>query len=122
MAVALGRRCAIGSTSMRVMPVSRGPLFADDGPLSARIIRRVRGIGLEIVLFLLVTVLLVPLLIAAVVVDLVLWLRTRKHWMGVRLVAMLWWFLLGEMIAFVRLSGIWAFSGGPFGVGSLRRH
>ncbi len=107
---------------MRVMPVSHGPLFRDDGSLGARIIRRVRGIGLEIVLFVLVTVLLPVLLVGAVIVDLVLWLRSRKHWMGVRLVAMLWWFLLGEMIALVRLFGIWLFTGGPFGIGSLRRH
>jgi 1-acyl-sn-glycerol-3-phosphate acyltransferase len=107
---------------MRVLPVSPGPLFPDDGPLGARIIRRVRGITLEIVLFVLVTVLLPVLLGVAAVVDLVLWLRTRKHWMGVRLVALLWWFLFGELIALVRLLGIWLFSGGPFGVGSLRRH
>jgi 1-acyl-sn-glycerol-3-phosphate acyltransferase len=42
--------------------------------------------------------------------------------MAVRLVAMLWWFLLGELIALVWLLGIWLFSGGPFGAGSLRRH
>ena len=107
---------------MRVKPVSQGPLFPDDGPLGQRIIRRVRGIGLEIVLFVLVTVLLPVLLIVAAVVDLVLWLRTRKHWMGTRLVAMAWWFLFGEIIALVRMLGIWLFSGGPFGTGSLRRH
>jgi 1-acyl-sn-glycerol-3-phosphate acyltransferase len=77
---------------------------------------------LEIILFVLVTVLLPVLLVAAVIVDLTLWLRTRKHWMGVRLVAMMWWFLLGELIALVRMLGIWLFSGAPFGVGELRRH
>ncbi len=107
---------------MRVMPVSPGPLFEDDGPLGARIIRRVRGIALEIVLFVVVTVLLPLLALGAIVVDLVLWLRSRKHWMGIRLVAMLWWFLLGEMIALVRMLSIWLLTGGPFGVGSPRRH
>jgi 1-acyl-sn-glycerol-3-phosphate acyltransferase len=107
---------------MRVLPVSPGPLFPDDGPRAARIVRRVRGITLEVVLFVVVTVLLPVLLVGAALVDLVLWLRTRKHWMGVRLVAMLWWFLLGELIALFRLLGIWIFTGGPFGTGSLRRH
>lgn len=108
--------------AMRVMPVTRGPLFPDDGPRGARIFRRVRGIGLELILFVLVTVLSPVLLLVAASVDFVLWLRTRKHWMAVRLVAMLWWFLLGEVIALVWLLGIWLFSGGPFGTGSLRRH
>jgi 1-acyl-sn-glycerol-3-phosphate acyltransferase len=107
---------------MRVMPVSPGPRFPVDGPRAARLFRRVRGITLEIVLFVLVTVLLPVLLVGAAIVDLVLWLRSRKHWMGVRLVAMLWWFLLGEIIALVWMLGMWLFSGGPFGTGSLRRH
>ena len=42
---------------MRVREVSRGPLFADDGPRGPRILRRVRGIALELVLFVVVTVL-----------------------------------------------------------------
>ena len=88
---------------MRVMPVSPGPLFPDDGPRGARIIRRVRGIALEIVLFVLVTVLLPVLLIVGAIVDLVLWLRQPQALDGLRLVAMLWWFLLGELIALVRL-------------------
>ena len=107
---------------MRVMPVTPGPLFPDDGPRGARIVRRVRGISLEIVLFVLVTALSPLLLVAAAIVDLGLWLRTRKHWMALRLVALMWWFLLGELIALVWLLGIWLASGGPFGAGSLRRH
>jgi 1-acyl-sn-glycerol-3-phosphate acyltransferase len=107
---------------MRVMPVTPGPIFEVDGPRGPRIFRRVRGIGLEIVLFVLVTVLLPVLFAVGAIVDLVLWLRTRKHWMAVRLVAMLWWFLAGELIALVWMLGIWLASGGPFGHGSLRRH
>jgi 1-acyl-sn-glycerol-3-phosphate acyltransferase len=107
---------------MRVMPVTPGPLFPDDGPRGARIVRRVRGISLEIVLFTLATVLSPLLIAAAAIVDLALWLRRRKHWMAVRLLAMLWWFLLGELIALAWLLGIWLASGGPFGAGSLRRH
>jgi 1-acyl-sn-glycerol-3-phosphate acyltransferase len=107
---------------MRVMPVTPGPRFPADGSRSARILRRVRGIALEIVLFVVVSALAPLLLAVAAVVDLILWLRRRKHWMAVRLVAMLWWFLLGELIALVWLAGIWLASGGPFGTGSLRRH
>ncbi len=97
------------------------PLFRDDGPLGSRIIRRVRGITLEVVAFVLVTVLLPLLLLGAAVVDFVLWLKRRKPWVGVRLTAFLWWFLLGEMRALVTILGIWIFTGGPFGIGSHRR-
>lgn len=107
---------------MRVLPVTQGPLFADDGPRGARILRRVRAIGLELVLFVVITVLSPVLVLAVAAVDFVLWIRTRKHWMGLRLLAMLWWFLGGELIALVWLAGIWLLSGGPFGAGSLRRH
>jgi 1-acyl-sn-glycerol-3-phosphate acyltransferase len=85
------------------------------------VLRRLRGISLEILAFILVTVLLPLLLLAAAAVDLVLWLRRRKPWTGVRLVAMLWWFLFGEMQALAGLLGIWLLTGGPFGQGSLRR-
>jgi 1-acyl-sn-glycerol-3-phosphate acyltransferase len=61
------------------------------------VLRRVRGIALETLAFVLVTVLLPLLLLAAAAVDLVLWSRRRKPWVGLRLVAMLWWFLLGEL-------------------------
>jgi 1-acyl-sn-glycerol-3-phosphate acyltransferase len=74
-----------------------GPLIPDDGPLSARLIRRTRGILVESLAFVLVTLLSPLLLCGAVIVDLALWLLRRKPWMGVRLVAMLWWFLLGEL-------------------------
>ena len=106
---------------MRVGMPTEGPLFPDDGPLGARVVRRVRGISLEVVAFVLVTVLFPVLLLGAAVVDLVLWIRHRKPWVGVRLVAMLWWFLFGEMRAMVNLLVIWLASGGPFGQGSLRR-
>ena len=106
---------------MRVHSVTAGPLFAADGPRGRRVLRRIRGIGLEIVLFAITTVLLPVLLVAAALVDLVLWLQRRKPWVGVRLVAMLWWFLFGEMRAMFTLLGIWALTGGPFGRGSIRR-
>jgi 1-acyl-sn-glycerol-3-phosphate acyltransferase len=52
------------------------------------------------------------LLLAAFVTDLTLWLRRRKPWMAVRLVAMLWWFLLGELYGLLGLLSIWIASGG----------
>ncbi len=106
---------------MRVTSVSRGPLFADDGPRNGRIIRRVRGIALEVVAFVLVTAFLPVLLAGAALVDLVLWARRRKPWVGVRLVAFGWWFLFGELRALATLAGIWIFTAGPFGRESLRR-
>jgi 1-acyl-sn-glycerol-3-phosphate acyltransferase len=107
---------------MRVLPVTPGPLFPDDGPRGARIWRRVRAVVTELVLFVVITVLSPALIVVAAGVDLVLWLRTRKHWMALRLLAMSWWFLGGELIALVWLLGIWLASGGPFGAGSRRRH
>jgi 1-acyl-sn-glycerol-3-phosphate acyltransferase len=89
-----------------------GPLLPDDGPRRARIVRRVRGIGLEAVLLVLVTVLMPVLLLLAAAVDLVLWLVRRKPWMSVRLVLLAWWFLLGEMRGALGLLAIWLASGG----------
>src|SRR5688572_2514500 len=106
---------------MRVNEVTAGPLFPDDGPLGKRVFRRVRGIGLEILAFVLVTVLFPVLIVGAAIVDLVLWVRRRKTWMGTRLVAMGWWFLAGEMYALGALLFIWLATGGPFGKGSLQR-
>jgi len=106
---------------MRVRQVSDGPLLPDDGPRAARLLRRVRGILLEIVVFAVVTAALPLLLLVASLVDLALWLGRRKPWVGVRLVAMLWWFLFGEIRALLTLLGIWVLTGGPLGRGSLRR-
>ncbi len=105
----------------KISNVGESPLFRDDGPLGARIIRRVRGISLEIIAFVLVTVLLPVLLVGAAIVDLALWLKRRKPWVAVRLTAFLWWFLFGEMRALLGLLGIWIVTGAWFGVGSRRR-
>ena len=106
---------------MRVGPPTEGPLFPDEGPAGPRMLRRVRGISLEIVAFVIATVLLPVLLLVAALIDLVLWLRRRKPWTGVRLAAFGWWFLFGEMRALAGLLAIWISTGGPFGAGSLRR-
>jgi 1-acyl-sn-glycerol-3-phosphate acyltransferase len=88
-----------------------GPLLPDDGPRAARILRRVRGVAVELLLFVLVTALAPVLLAAAALVDLALWLRRRKPWMAVRLLAMLWWFLLGELRGWLGMLGASARSG-----------
>ena len=108
---------------MRVQTPGRGPLFPDQGPLGARIYRRVFGITVEVVLFVLMTVLSPLLMLVAFFVDLTLWLIRRKPWVSVRLAPAIWWFLFGEMKALLKLIGIYALTGGPFGTkaGSVRR-
>ena len=106
---------------MRVRRVTAGPLFGDDGPAAQRLWRRARGVAIEVAAFLVLTVLFPLALLIALVVDLVLWLRRRKPWMAVRLVAMAWWFLFGELRGIAGLAAIWVLTGGPVGAGSLRR-
>jgi 1-acyl-sn-glycerol-3-phosphate acyltransferase len=74
--------------------------------------RRVRGIVVEVVVLAGVTLLSPALLVGAATVDLALWLRRRKPWMAVRLLAMLWWFLVGELYGLLGLFRIWVASGG----------
>jgi 1-acyl-sn-glycerol-3-phosphate acyltransferase len=106
---------------VRVERVTAGPLLPDEGSRAARLIRRGRGIALESVAFVAVTVLFPILIVGAAAVDLALWLRRRKPWMATRLVAMAWWFLFGEMRGIGGLFGIWLLTGGPGGLGSERR-
>ena len=106
---------------MRVRRVTGGPLLPDDGPLAGRLWRRTRGIAIEAVAFLLLTALFPVALLIAAMVDLALWLRRRKPWMAVRLVAMAWWFLFGELRGIAGLAAIWVLTGGPAGPSSLRR-
>ena len=95
---------------MGVHGVTDGPLFPDEGPRSDRLIRRARSIGLETLLFVLITVaspLLVP---AAAIVDAARFVTGRRQWMALRLLAMAWWFLLGEMRAYATAAAIALFS------------
>jgi 1-acyl-sn-glycerol-3-phosphate acyltransferase len=89
-----------------------GPLLPDDGPLVSLVLRRVRGITVQLIALLLVTVLFPVLLLLAALSDLAVWLRRRKPWMAVRLLAMLWWFLFGELRGLAGLTGIWLLSRG----------
>ncbi len=104
-----------------VTQVTEGPLFPDDGPLAGRLRRRVRGVGVEVVAFAAITLLAPLLLVAAVAVDLVRLVTARQPFTAVRLLAMAWWFLLGELRGLAGLARIYAVTGGPFGRGSLRR-
>jgi 1-acyl-sn-glycerol-3-phosphate acyltransferase len=106
---------------VRVRSVTPGPLFADDGSLGARLVRRARGIGGEVLALVVVTALLPLLLLGAFAVDLVLWLRRRKPFVAVRLVAFAWFFLLNELHGLLSLAWIWLSAGGPLGRGGMRR-
>jgi 1-acyl-sn-glycerol-3-phosphate acyltransferase len=92
-----------------------GPLIPDDSRRASRAWRRVRGITVEVIALVVVTLLSPLLLIGGVAVDVALWLRRRKPWMALRLLAMLWWFLVGELYGLLGLLGIWALSGGRDG-------
>jgi 1-acyl-sn-glycerol-3-phosphate acyltransferase len=91
------------------------PLIPDDSSRASRARRRARGILAEALVFALITLLSPVLLAAAAAVDATLWLRRRKPWMAVRLLAMLWWFLAGELWALAGLLAIWLLSGGRDG-------
>ncbi len=91
---------------------SLGPLIPDQGPASVRVWRRVRGITIEVVVLALVVVLSPLLLVVAVAVDAALWARRRKPLMAVRLLAMLVWFLVGELYGLLGLLAIRVTSGG----------
>src|ERR1035441_8347719 len=82
-----------------------GPLIPDDSPRPSRAWRRVRGIAAVVMAFALITLLSPLLFLCAATVDLALWLRRRKPWMAVRLLALLWWFLLGELYGLIGLLG-----------------
>jgi 1-acyl-sn-glycerol-3-phosphate acyltransferase len=89
-----------------------GPLIPDDSRRVSRLWRRGRGVTVEVIALVLLTALSPVFLIAGSAVDGALWLRRRKPWMALRLLAMLWWFLVGELYGLLGLLGIWALSGG----------
>ena len=97
------------------------PLIPDDDPRTARLLRRVRGIGLDVVGVVLVTGLFPLLLIGCALVDLALWLRRRKPWMAVRMLVLLWWFLVGELYGLISLLVVWIASRGRDGARRRQR-
>jgi 1-acyl-sn-glycerol-3-phosphate acyltransferase len=88
-----------------------GPLIPDESPHAARVWRRMRGISIEVLVLVLISLLSPVLVSCAVVVDAALWLHHRKPWMATRLLGMLWWFLVGELYGLLGLAWIWARSG-----------
>jgi 1-acyl-sn-glycerol-3-phosphate acyltransferase len=106
---------------MRVRDVARSPLFRDEGSRSARLGRRFKGIAIELGAFVALTLLFPLVLAVAAAVDLALWIARRKPWMAIRLTAMAWWFLFGELRGIAALAGIYVATGGPLGRGSLAR-
>ncbi|MHB8242005.1 MAG: lysophospholipid acyltransferase family protein [Solirubrobacteraceae bacterium] len=92
-----------------------GPLIPDESSSASRLRRRLVGISVEVLVFILLTLLSPVLLLAATILDAALWLRRRKPWMAVRLLAMGWWFLLGELWALVGLGLVWLASAGRDG-------
>jgi 1-acyl-sn-glycerol-3-phosphate acyltransferase len=89
-----------------------GPLLPDRAPLRARLSRRARAIAIETVAFAVVTLTFPLLLAAAAAVDLARFVVRRRPFIGVRLVAMLWWFLFGELRGLLGLLVIWIASAG----------
>jgi 1-acyl-sn-glycerol-3-phosphate acyltransferase len=106
---------------MRLGEIGAGPLLPPAGSRGKLILRRVRGVGIEIVAFILFTALFPLLLLIALGTDLFLRATRGKPMVGVRLVPVLWWFLFTEMWSYAVLLGIWLGTGGPFGRGSMRR-
>ncbi|MEJ7751259.1 MAG: 1-acyl-sn-glycerol-3-phosphate acyltransferase [Thermoleophilaceae bacterium] len=106
---------------MRVRRVTRGPLFADGGPLGARLQRRAKGVAIETGALVALTLVFPLALGVAAVVDLALWIVRRKPWMAVRLTCMAWWFLFGELRGVAGLAAIYLVTGGPLGRRSLWR-
>ena len=80
-----------------------------------------RGIARELAAFMLLTLLAPLLLLAAVPVDLTLWLVRRKPWMTVRVLALIWWFLLSELRGLLGVLRTWILSGGPWARDSAAR-
>jgi 1-acyl-sn-glycerol-3-phosphate acyltransferase len=107
--------------AMRVQTPGRGPLFPDQGSPGSRIRRRLIGATAEIGGFVLLTVLSPLIMLIALVADIVLWFRSRRPFVTIRMVPAVWWFLFGEMKAYLKLIFIYVFTGGPWGRGSIRR-
>jgi 1-acyl-sn-glycerol-3-phosphate acyltransferase len=89
-----------------------GPLLPDTGSRRARLQRRAGSITIEVVAFVAVTLTFPLLFTAAAAVDLARWIVMRRPSVSMRLVAMLWWFLLGEMRGLGGLLLIWLGSAG----------
>jgi 1-acyl-sn-glycerol-3-phosphate acyltransferase len=81
-------------------------LLYPDESFSRLLYRRGRGIGLQLILFLLITGLEPELALVAAAVDLVRWVQHRKPWMAVRLLAFVWWAVFCELRGLLGLTWI----------------
>jgi 1-acyl-sn-glycerol-3-phosphate acyltransferase len=72
-------------------------LLLPNETLRSRVIRRARGLVIEVGTFALLTALCAPLVVVGALVDFALWLRRRKPWMALRLLAFAWWTLFCEL-------------------------
>lgn len=102
-ALPLARFAQAVSASARLLP--------PEGSGASRAGRLAATILVEVIAFVLVTLLFPLLLLGAAGADLFLWVRERKPWVGVRLVAVLWWFLAGELRGLAGLFLAWLVSG-----------
>lgn len=75
-----------------------------DEPFRTRAVRRARGIGVQLALFAVLTAGAPGWLLLGALVDTSRWLRSRKPWMAVRLLAFLWWGLFCELRGLVGLT------------------
>ncbi len=91
---------------MRIGEVKAGPLFTDDAPRGKRLVRRTRGIAIELIAFVLVTALYPVLLLGALATDAALWLKSRKPFVAARLLAFAWWFLFAELRGMAVLAAL----------------
>jgi 1-acyl-sn-glycerol-3-phosphate acyltransferase len=89
------------------------PLIPSLDPPSERRRRILGSIARELVAFCALTLLSPLVLLAAGAVDAGLWLLRRKPWMTIRLVALVWWFLAGELKGLASLLVVWLLAGGP---------
>ncbi len=121
---AVGTLGGMASSAQRTAPpASRGtvPLLPPEETRTARALNVARGVVVEAVALVVVTASLPVLLLVAIGVDLVRRVRHGTPLMGVRLVAMGWWFLVGEVRGWLGLTLVWLASGGPFGGDSPAR-
>lgn len=106
---------------MRLGEIGAGPLLPPAGTTSQRLIRRTRGVLLEVLGFVLITVLFVPLFVVAFVVDVFFKLRDGKPMIGTRGVPFLWFFLFTEVWCYAFELVLWVITGGPFRKDSMLR-
>ena len=106
---------------MRVGEIGAGPLLPAAGKTSKLLIRRTRGVFLELLAFVLATVLFPVLFVVALIADVFLKLTRDKPMVGFRLVPFLWFFLFTEVWCYAFELVLWLITGGPFRKDSMLR-